>query len=281
MVLPPAAGNYRDLQAVKGQLLYRRLPRSGSRRHQEPHSSSSTSTEREEKTVLEDADGFEVTFDGKRMLVAQDDKFAILEIKSPQKFEKPIVTADMEATVDPRAEWAQMFEDVYRFQRDYFYDAGMHGVDWAAMKARYGKLLDDAVTRWDVDFIIGEFIGELNASHTVLRRRRQGDRAVAQRRHARDRLGARPGCRRAAGGVPREARSCAAVRGTRRVRSPLDEPGVQVKARGLHPRGQRRAARHHEGPVGRLPGPGQQDRAADRERQAGRRRGRGRCWRRR
>ncbi len=77
-----------------------------------------------------------------------------------------MVTADMEAPVDPRAEWRQMFADVFRFERDFFYDPGMHGVDWAGLRQRYGKLLDDAVTRWDVDFVIGEFIGELNASHT-------------------------------------------------------------------------------------------------------------------
>ncbi len=165
VVLPPAAGNYSEVQAIKGKLLFRRLPRTGSSDTKSPIVYFDF-TEREEKPVLDDAEGFEVTADGKKMLVTSQNRYAILEIKTPQKFEKPIATADMEAPVDPRAEWTQMFEDVYRFQRDYFYDAGMHGVDWAAMKTRYGKLLQDAVTRWDVDFIIGEFIGELNASHT-------------------------------------------------------------------------------------------------------------------
>src|SRR5262249_61578738 len=56
--------------------------------------------------------------------------------------------------------------DTFRFERDFCYDPGMHGVNWNAMKERYQTLLDDAVTRWDVDWIIGEFLGELNASHT-------------------------------------------------------------------------------------------------------------------
>jgi tricorn protease len=55
---------------------------------------------------------------------------------------------------------------VWRFERDYFYDPGMHGVDWPKMRTQYGKLLDDAVTRWDVNFVIGELIAELNSSHT-------------------------------------------------------------------------------------------------------------------
>jgi tricorn protease len=55
---------------------------------------------------------------------------------------------------------------VWRFERDFFYDKNMHGVDWNGMRTRYGKLLDDAVTRWDVNFVIGELISELNSSHT-------------------------------------------------------------------------------------------------------------------
>ena len=59
-----------------------------------------------------------------------------------------------------------MFADTFRFERDYFYDSGMHGVDWEALRKKYAALLDDAVTRWDVNFVLGELIAELNASHT-------------------------------------------------------------------------------------------------------------------
>ena len=165
VVLPPKAGNYAELQSIKGKLLYRRRPRSGS---SEDKSSIVffDFSEREEKTVLDDADGFEATFDGKKMLVVRKDKYAMLEIKPAQKFEKPMATAEMEAPVNPRAEWRQIFNDAFRFERDFFYDPNMHGVDWAAMRARYGELMEDAVTRWDVEFVLGEFIGELNASHT-------------------------------------------------------------------------------------------------------------------
>ncbi|NJN05532.1 MAG: hypothetical protein HC814_02825 [Rhodobacteraceae bacterium] len=69
-------------------------------------------------------------------------------------------------TVDPAAEWAQLFADAWRLERDFFYDPGLHGVDWKAMRERYAKLLGDCVTRWDVNYVIGELIAELNASHT-------------------------------------------------------------------------------------------------------------------
>ncbi len=165
IVLPPKAGNYPELFAVKGKLLYRRAPRDGSGDTKSALIRFDLD-EREEKTILDDIGSFEPTNDGKRVLVEKDDKYAILELKNEMKFEKPMRTSEMEAPVDPRAEWQQMFADAYRLERDYFYDPNLHGLDWAATRDRYQKLLNDAVTRWDVNFVLGEFIGELNASHT-------------------------------------------------------------------------------------------------------------------
>ena len=132
-------------------------------------------------------------------------------------------TGDMEAPVDPRAEWRQMFTDTYRFERDFFYDPNMHGVEWAKLRDRYAELLDDAVTRWDVNFVLGEFIGELNSSHTY---RGGGDLEEAPQRsvgmlgvdwevdHGAYRI------KQIVRGGPWDADA----------RSPLDEPGVNVKA---------------------------------------------------
>ena len=178
--------------------------------------------DREEKTVLDEAGGFEVTFDGKKMLVSSKRKFAILDIKPAQKFEKPLATADMEAPVDPRAEWRQIFADVYRFERDFFYDPTMHGVDWAGLRTRYGKLLDEAVTRWDVDFVIGEFIGELNASHTY---HGGGDMEQAPQRS----VGLLGVDWELVGGAYRVKRIVRGGPWDATVRSPLDEPGLNVK----------------------------------------------------
>ena len=221
VVLPPKSGNYADLQAIKGKVLYRRNPRTGSGEEKSPVIFFDLA-EREEKTVLDDADRFEATADGKKMLVLQDRKYAILEIKANQKFEKPMVTADMDAPIDPRAEWRQMFADAFRFQRDYFYDPNMHGVDWAGMRRRYGKLLEDAVTRWDVDFVLGEFIGELNASHTYYG---GGDKEVAPARN----VGMLGVDWELANGAYRIKRIVRGGSWDANGRSPLDEPAVVVK----------------------------------------------------
>jgi tricorn protease len=165
VVLPPKAGNYGSLQAVSGKVLYRRGPRTGSG-DEKSQLVYFDLGEREEKTVLAAVEGFEVTADGKKVLVASEKKFAILDVKADQKLDKPMRTGEMESLVDPAAEWRQMFADAYRFERDFFYDPNLHGVDWKGLRDRYAKLIDASVTRWDVNFVLGEFIAELNASHT-------------------------------------------------------------------------------------------------------------------
>jgi tricorn protease len=221
VVLPPKAGNYGGLSAVKGRLVYRRLPRAGSGDDKSPVVYFDFE-EREEKTVVDTAQGFETTFDGKRLLVAQERKFAVIKLEPNQKFEKPMRTTEMEVPVDPRAEWRQMFADAYRMQRDFFYDPDMHGVDWSRLRDHYAALLEDAVTRWDVNFVLGELIAELNASHTY---RGGGDEEEPPSRGA-GMLGVDW---ELANGAYRIARIVGGGPWDADVRSPLAEPGVGVK----------------------------------------------------
>ncbi|NIP19049.1 MAG: peptidase S41, partial [Xanthomonadales bacterium] len=174
VVLPPAAGNYTDLRAVSGKVVYRRLPRTGAAR---PRGNGGGGfggggsvvyydlKEREEKTVIDNIGGYEISADGKSLIVANRSGMAIIKLAPKQKMKDKLDVSGLKVTLDPRAEWRQIFNDAWRLERDYFYDPALHGVDWDAMKRRYGAMLDHAVTRWDVNFILGELIGELNASH--------------------------------------------------------------------------------------------------------------------
>jgi len=165
VILPPAAGNYGNLAAVTGKIIFHRTPNNGS-------ADTKKSVfyydfdKREEKTIVDDADVFQISADEKKILVAKQNSFSVVDIAPDQKLDKKLPTNQLEMTVVPREEWKQIFADVWRLQRDYFYDKNMHGVDWNAMKKQYGDLIDNAVTRGDVNFIIGELISELNASHT-------------------------------------------------------------------------------------------------------------------
>ena len=221
VILPPEAGRYAELVAVKGKLLYRRLPRAGTTGGKATLAYFDFD-EREEKSILEDVDGIDVSADGKHVLVARKDQFAIVDVKAAQKFEKPLRTGEMELTVDPAAEWKQMFADAYRFERDFFYDPNMHGVNWAATRQRYQTLLDSAVTRWDVNFVLGEFIAELNASHTY---RGGGDQEQAPSRG----VGMLGVDWELAGGAYRIKHVVAGGPWDVDVRSPVAEPGIGVK----------------------------------------------------
>ncbi len=165
VILPPKAGRYDDLCAVSGKLIYRRLPRVGSAEDRSPALFYDLE-KREEKTILDDADGIELSANREKLLARKGNAYAIVEPKEGQKMDKKIDTGNFEAEIDPVAEWRQIFTDAWRFERDFFYDPGMHGVNWNAMRQRYSRLLADAVTRWDVNYVIGELIGELNSSHT-------------------------------------------------------------------------------------------------------------------
>ncbi len=177
-VLPPKPGNYNNVNAVSGKVIYHRMPRTGSGEEQKPIVYFDLE-EREEQIIVEDADDYMVSANREKLLVVDNGALYITDIASGQSLEKPVPTGELEMTVDPRAEWHQIFNDAWRLQRDYFYDPNMHGVDWQAMRERYGKLIDDCFTRWDVNYVIGELIAELNASHTY---RGGGDTGEAEER---------------------------------------------------------------------------------------------------
>lgn len=221
VLLPPRPGQYSDLATATNRLLYLRRPNKGD-------SASDNEllyydiSEREEKTILKGLTSFQLAANGKKILVRRRNEWAILEVKPDQKFEKPIEVSRLEATIEPREEWQQIFTDAWRFNRDFFYDPSFHGLDWKKIRERYSELLKDAVTRWDVNFVIGEMIGELNASHTF---RGGGDVQQSPRRPV-GLLGANLASEQ--GGI-RITRILRGAVWDAEVRSPFDEPGVSVR----------------------------------------------------
>jgi Uncharacterized protein related to the periplasmic component of the Tol biopolymer transport system len=164
-LLPVPPGNYRTLDAGKGKIFYLRLPHSvvtGAKNVVKYFDID----KREEKTVLEDADFYMLSYDKQKVLVGREKTAAVINAAENQKFEKPLRFSELQMMVNPVEEWKQLFMDAWRFERDYFYDANMHGIDWNTVKGRYLKMLEGALTREEADFVIGEMIGELNASHT-------------------------------------------------------------------------------------------------------------------
>ncbi len=167
VVLPMKPGNYNNLNALKGQILFTRYPRSGTANGKSAIISYNLK-DREEKTIMEDAGRYALSADRKKIMVAQKRNFGIVDPKPNQKIKTNLRTNELEAMIDPRAEWHQILVEVWRKYRDYFYDERMHEVDWNEIRAKYDALVDQCLTRWDLNVVLKEMVGELNSSHTYI-----------------------------------------------------------------------------------------------------------------
>lgn len=169
--LPIQAGNFGALRSVKGKLLFARYLPPGARKPGEPSGKLLyyDLKEREEKTVIDKIDGYDLSADGKKIIYKSRSTYGIIDVAENKKVgDGKVASGDLKAWIDPQEEWKQIFVEAWRVQRDFFYDPNMHGVDWEAMKERYGALLPYVVHREDLNYIIGEMIAELNASHAYV-----------------------------------------------------------------------------------------------------------------
>jgi len=164
-ILPLKAGRYSNLAALKDKIIYVRYP-TGNEEKEKPALKIYDFGKKEEKTILDNISYDILSADRQKLLVRQGDQYAVIKPEEGQKFEKPVPTSDMQVMVDPMAEWQQILSDAWRFERDYFYDPNMHGVNWPDIRVRYTQMLAGAGSREELNYIIGEMIGELNSSHT-------------------------------------------------------------------------------------------------------------------
>ncbi|HXD79848.1 MAG TPA: S41 family peptidase [Puia sp.] len=165
VIFPGDPGNYGNLSATEGKLIYTQAPNTGSEEKTQALKYYDLE-KRKSVTILPDVGGYQLAADGKHILAGKNNNWFIVAADEGQKMDKRLRTGEMQEWVDPRAEWRQILVDAWRFERDYFYDPKMHGVDWNKVKDQYLKMLDGASTREELDFILGEMIGELSSSHT-------------------------------------------------------------------------------------------------------------------
>src|SRR5881409_1370459 len=122
------------------------------------------------ETVLGDANNYQITFDGKKMLVKIKKDYAIIDLPKDKietkDHEHKIEGLDMQ--LDLRAEWRQMYFECWRQMRDFFFSPTMDGIDWKAMRDKYAALLPFVNHRNDLTYLLGELIGELNIGHAYV-----------------------------------------------------------------------------------------------------------------
>ncbi|MCF7974164.1 MAG: PDZ domain-containing protein [Phycisphaerae bacterium] len=163
-VLPIEVASYGQLTSVKDDLYYVRSSR-GERDRQLVRYDFK---ERKE-TELGSIGGYTVSADQKKMLVSSGGRYAIIDCpKGKVDMEKPLDLSHLEVELDRKSEWTQIYHECWRQMREYFYVPNMHGVDWEAIRDRYAPLVEHANHRADLNYIIGEMIGELNVGHAYI-----------------------------------------------------------------------------------------------------------------
>jgi len=176
LAIPPAV--IHNLDASKDAIYYSTSPirgLSGPLGGEEPAIHAYDLKERKDKVLIEGADNFALSHDGTKLLYRAGgdeggQKYGIIDAKPPESPHKvgdgSLNLAGMRAEVDPPQEWKEMFNEVWRQERDFFYEAAMNGVDWQKIRDQYAQFLPYVADRYSLTYILGQMIAELSNSHT-------------------------------------------------------------------------------------------------------------------
>jgi tricorn protease len=131
------------------------------------------------KTLVEDIRGYELSSNGKKLLVQKTDAFYIIDASATPPSELPKSKMDLDnwtLTVNPKQEWRKMLTEAWRMERDYFYDPALHGVDYKGLLERHLPLVDRVTDRDELNDLISSLVGELAALHIFVG---GGDRRIS------------------------------------------------------------------------------------------------------
>jgi tricorn protease len=162
--LPVQPANYNNLESAGDKLFYNMNSRlSGS--------SSAKFYDLKEKKEVEAGQGISLSLvpSKKKMLIRQGGKYGIIPVPTGKvELKETISTDNMQVIVDLSAEWENIFNESWRQMRDFFYDPGMHGVDWKKIHDKYSVMLPFVSHRTDLTYLISEMVAELNVGHAYV-----------------------------------------------------------------------------------------------------------------
>ncbi len=177
VALPVPAGNLRELMAAGDRVYYLSRPTAsmaGPLGGEEPALHVFDMAKRKEGLLASPVDAYALSADGSAVLEEHETEYTLAPATVAEEgsgAEVDTHTLDlsgMKAQMDPPAEWREIFEQAWRLERDLFFNPKMNGVDWPAVRTRYAKLLPQAACREDLNYLIGEMLGELHNSHTYV-----------------------------------------------------------------------------------------------------------------
>ena len=109
-----------------------------------------------------------VSADGKKMLVSSMGSWKVAGTEGTSGNDAKPLKTDLRMQLDRGMEWRQMFEEAWRYERDYFYDPGLHGRDWKEVYDRYAPLVPHVRHRSDLNYILDQMNGELSVGHSFV-----------------------------------------------------------------------------------------------------------------
>jgi tricorn protease len=169
--VPVNADNYFGLSAKTGHLLYvvGGAPYYGRQGDRNPSLRIYALKDRKETMLVDDIRGYVLSDDGSKVLVAQGPGYNLYDA-TPQgeKSRKAVATSGLYVDHVPAEEWTQIFNEVWRRYRDWFYVSNMHGYDWVALREQYKPLLKYVAHRSDLNYVISEMIAELTIQHAYI-----------------------------------------------------------------------------------------------------------------
>lgn len=169
--VPISSENYANLSAKAGHLLYTSGPAFyyGRAGEQPPSLRIYSMKDRKESTLAENVSGYALSGDGSKVLVAQRGAFSLFDAApNGERNKKAISTAGLMVDRVPAEEWEQIFNEVWRRYRDWFYVPNMHGQDWEGLREQYKPLLKYVAHRSDLNYVISEMIAELTVQHAYI-----------------------------------------------------------------------------------------------------------------
>jgi len=179
--VPVEADNVFGLNAVEGHLVY---VRSGAGYYGRPSDIEASLElfvfeDRETATLAENISGYSLSRDGKKVLVGHEGAYQLYDVgKEGKGSAKPVSTGGLAVDRVPTEEWNQIFHEVWRRFRDFFYVDNLHGYDWDSLRAQYEPWLDHVAHRSDLNYLISEMIAELAVGHAYIA---GGDFAIPDR----------------------------------------------------------------------------------------------------
>ncbi|TLX48331.1 protease [Pseudoalteromonas phenolica] len=165
------AGNYRGLTGVEGGV----LTLSGG-----ALKLISNKPDGKVATVASGVSQYKVSTNGKHIIARSGKSISVIKPKAKQDLKaNQLDLSKMNLKIDPKVEWQQMYVEGWRTLRDWFYDENHHGQDWDAILKRYQPMADAVAHRTDLDYVLSEIAGEINAGHIYVQ---SGDAPTAERK---------------------------------------------------------------------------------------------------